>query len=115
MKIADLTGMRSGHLIVVCDAGSDDGGRRLWSCKCRCGKSRTLRSRNLLAGNHKTCGMCSVDQSPAMLLRMFRGQAGADPMDTAQIAARIHSPEHEVVIALEAARKAECQQAEHAA
>ena len=55
----DLKGQRFGLLTVVKEAGRvkwDGGSRRLWLCKCDCGKEHTVRANDLKGRKTKSCG-----------------------------------------------------------
>jgi len=54
-----LNGRKFGLLTVIKDAGRvkwEGGSRRLWLCKCDCGKEHTVRANNLKEGKTKSCG-----------------------------------------------------------
>lgn len=54
-----LVGQKFGHLIVIEAAGKDKNKRRLWLCKCECGKEKTYPT-YMLTGNKpaSTCHNC---------------------------------------------------------
>jgi len=55
----DLTGERFGMLTVIKESGRvkwEGGSRRLWLCKCDCGKQHTVRANDLKNGRTKSCG-----------------------------------------------------------
>lgn len=56
----DLTGQRFGRLTVTGRAGTRNK-RRLWSCKCDCGKSVSVVASSLKTGNTKSCGCLFSD------------------------------------------------------
>ena len=55
-KLIDLTGQRFGRLVVLERAGSDSEKNALWLCKCDCGNTAIVRSRELRKGETKSCG-----------------------------------------------------------
>lgn len=52
----NLTGHRFGKLTVLCRMGIDKQKKVLWACKCDCGEVRTIRAKNLRAGDTTSCG-----------------------------------------------------------
>ena len=55
-KRIDLTGKRYGKLTAIKDIGTKDN-RRLWLCKCDCGRETTIITSNW--GSIKSCGHCN--------------------------------------------------------
>ncbi len=60
-KPTDLTGRTFGRLTIVREAPkvvfpSASYGRRMWRCKCECGKKVTVHDTNLRTGRTKSCG-----------------------------------------------------------
>lgn len=53
----DLTGHKYGYLTVVKEVDRRDN-RRMWLCKCICGKEKIIRMGSLRDGNTKSCGCC---------------------------------------------------------
>jgi len=51
----DLTGQRFGWLTAVSLAGSK-AGRRLWRCRCACGKETVVKTQRLRGGDTTSCG-----------------------------------------------------------
>ena len=51
-----LEGQRFGHLIVIKRDGSNKWKEALWLCKCDCGNTTHVTSRNLRTGRIKSCG-----------------------------------------------------------
>lgn len=58
-KRADLSGETFGRLYVEVCLGVDGVGWRFWGCKCKCGESVVVRSRELKRGHTKSCGCLS--------------------------------------------------------
>lgn len=54
-------GDRYGRLVVIEEIGSDKWGTRLWKCRCDCGEYSIVTTRNLTAGNTKSCGCLSLE------------------------------------------------------
>lgn len=54
-KLKDLTGQRFGRLTVICRKGSKNG-HVAWLCKCECGKTKVIRSCDLVNGKSTSCG-----------------------------------------------------------
>jgi hypothetical protein len=52
----NLTGLRSGRLLVLGQAGHSRGGRLLWECLCDCGSRVDVVGYSLTSGRTKTCG-----------------------------------------------------------
>lgn len=64
----DLTGHRSGRLVVVELAGHDKYGKSLWLCQCDCGSSlRAVCGNNLRRGTTTSCG-CRRHESLAQIV-----------------------------------------------
>ena len=64
MKPADLTGRRFGRLVVVSFAGCR-GAKRLWNCKCDCGKETMSAAGNLVSGRAASCGCVAIEKTVA--------------------------------------------------
>lgn len=56
-------GKRFGRLTVINFIRKDDKGRRVWRCKCDCGKERITYTSNLTSGRVKSCGCLSAEIS----------------------------------------------------
>ena len=52
----DLTGQRFGWLTAVRLAGSSKDGKRLWRCRCACGKETVVKTHRLRGGDTTSCG-----------------------------------------------------------
>ena len=52
----DLTGQRHGFLLPIKRVGSANDGQALWSCKCDCGNTVTVKAGNLRSGHTRSCG-----------------------------------------------------------
>ena len=63
MKRSDLTGKRSGRLMVIGSAGSTSAGRSLWLCRCDCGNTKELPSDKF--GRTLSCGCLAKDVTVA--------------------------------------------------
>jgi hypothetical protein len=57
----NLEGLVFGYLTAVKQAGRDRFGRIKWECLCRCGKTSTVQSGNLISGTTKSCG-CKLNE-----------------------------------------------------
>lgn len=55
-KKLDLTGVCRNWLTALYVTGKAKNGRRIWRCRCRCGKEISVRSDNFLTGTTKSCG-----------------------------------------------------------
>lgn len=51
-----LKGKQFGRLLVVDRAGSDKAKNATWRCRCDCGKEKVVSSRDLIAGDTRSCG-----------------------------------------------------------
>jgi hypothetical protein len=51
----DLTGLIFGSLTAI-ELGNSKGNGAWWSCKCKCGNNKEIRSSDLLRGKVKSCG-----------------------------------------------------------
>ena len=58
-KLIDITGQRSGNLVVTERAGYN-GNNVLWRCICDCGEEHVVRSANIRSGRVKSCGCSKV-------------------------------------------------------
>lgn len=61
----DLTGKKFGRLTVLKRTGSGPAGQPLWKCRCRCGKTTTVRGHRLRKGETKSCGCFRLDSISA--------------------------------------------------
>ena len=52
----DMTGLRSGCLVVLCEDGSTKDGRAKWKCQCDCGNITSVLGKCLRNGMTKSCG-----------------------------------------------------------
>lgn len=59
-KRVDWAGVRQGKLNVLCDAGKDKHGSRLWECLCACGATVFKTSNVLKAGQQSCSATCGV-------------------------------------------------------
>ena len=59
----DLTGQRFGKLKAIKDVGKSSDGRRLWLCKCDCGREHITTGKLLKDGHTKSCGC--LKEAPA--------------------------------------------------
>lgn len=57
----DMTGKRSGRLVVIEIAGSDVDGQVLWRCQCECGNTTLTRGCHIRTGKTKSCGCLRAD------------------------------------------------------
>ena len=58
----DLVGQKFGRWLVIEEAGRDKHGRRLWTCKCECGKQKDVPTNVLLNGESQSCGCLRHDR-----------------------------------------------------
>lgn len=65
----DLTGERFGRLTVLKEAERSKSGKRMWKCRCDCGKIITTRQSDLRAGKSKSCGCVSLEKSRRRLYK----------------------------------------------
>jgi hypothetical protein len=71
MPIKDLRNMRFHSLVALEITGEDAQKRKIWKCRCDCGKEKNIRARHLLSGQTVTCG-CRIGLSlpkPALGLK----------------------------------------------
>lgn len=61
MRAHDLVGKRFGRLVVEAFWGHDRFEKRLWLCRCDCGKAATPSGNRLLRGDTRSCG-CLHDE-----------------------------------------------------
>ncbi len=77
----NITGIRFGHLLVLCRHETLPRGKRdaWWLCRCDCGKEKPVRSTCLRRGTTKTCG-CAYRRWPNSLRHGHgrRGQQSAE-------------------------------------
>lgn len=55
-KFRDLTGQRSGRLIVIKEHGRNKQGKAVWLCQCECGNLKTVYSYSLISKTTLSCG-----------------------------------------------------------
>ncbi len=55
MKLIDMTGKTVGRLKVVRLLGSS-GQKKIWLCRCSCGRSKSATTNDLTSGHAKSCG-----------------------------------------------------------
>lgn len=72
MPIKDLTGKRFHSLVAINICGEDIFHRKIWLCKCDCGKKKEIRGRSLVSGQIVTCGCGIGRQLPKPYLGMKR-------------------------------------------
>lgn len=63
-RIAELTGVRFGRLIVKSFAGTKHGDA-LWECQCDCGNKTIAKAHNLKRGDTSSCGCLRVEKCAA--------------------------------------------------
>jgi hypothetical protein len=56
MKFIDLTNQKFNNLLVIEKIGKNKRNEVLWLCKCNCGNTCTVKTRNLKIGKVKSCG-----------------------------------------------------------
>ncbi len=67
-KIRDVTGHKFGRLYVVAiTSETNNQGRKLWECKCDCGKVIKIISSSLVSGTTKSCG-CLLRESASITM-----------------------------------------------
>ena len=57
----DLTGKKFGRLIVIKRNGSSKEHRALWLCRCECGKTKTVSTRDLTSLRVRSCGCLAYE------------------------------------------------------
>ncbi len=63
----DLTGRTFDRLTVVTFKGREGRDRReVWTCRCVCGRTVSVRRNNLLSGNTSSCGCANTDHGGAV-------------------------------------------------
>lgn len=61
-RVVDLSKMPPfGRLKVMCRNGSNDKGRAMWKCQCKCGKIVVILGSSLRTGNTTSCGCLRTD------------------------------------------------------
>lgn len=55
-KPSNLTGIKFHCLTAIKIVGQDSFKRKIWLCKCDCGKKKEIRARHLVSGSVRTCG-----------------------------------------------------------
>lgn len=53
-------GKKFGHWTVICDAGKEPSGHRIFMCRCACGREMPVHISNLYAGKTTSCGCMSM-------------------------------------------------------
>lgn len=52
----DMTGLRFGRLVVLCEDGRTKDGKAKWKCQCDCGNIVSVTGDRLRNGHQKSCG-----------------------------------------------------------
>ena len=52
----DLLGCRFGNLLVIQESKNKDTGRTAWLCKCDCGNTKIIGTKELRSGETQSCG-----------------------------------------------------------
>jgi hypothetical protein len=75
MRRIDLTGLRFGRLVADClsDCIIKDG-RRMWECRCDCGKTSIVRAGDLRGGKTQSCG-CGIAAGRLKGMRVRQAKA----------------------------------------
>ncbi len=55
-QFIDLKDMKFGEWTVIKQVAGDNRDKWVWECQCSCGKTKNVRSSNLLAGLSRSCG-----------------------------------------------------------
>jgi hypothetical protein len=55
-RVADITGKRSGMLVVASFVTTGHKGRAVWLCRCDCGNEKQISAENIVRGKAKSCG-----------------------------------------------------------
>lgn len=61
----DMTGMRLGRLVVLCEDGRDKWRQVLWKCRCDCGNEVTVLGLSLRNGHTTSCGCFHRERTSA--------------------------------------------------
>lgn len=61
MKELNLTGYKTGKLIVICRDGKNNFGQLLWKCLCDCGNETRVVAARIKSGHTKSCGCLQVE------------------------------------------------------
>jgi hypothetical protein len=61
----DITDQRFNRLIAIRPVGSDDRGKRLWLCRCDCGKEKVIRRDDLRYNRTQSCGCLQKERQRA--------------------------------------------------
>lgn len=62
-KVIDITGNKYGNLTVLCSAGSNKYGEKMWLCECSCGKFLSIRGSALRSGHTQSCGCLAREKA----------------------------------------------------
>lgn len=68
-KPNDLTGQVFGGLTALSLAEPDSVGKTKWWCQCTCGKTKSIRAGNLIAGSTTSCGCIKRGPKPKPVAR----------------------------------------------
>lgn len=73
----DLTGLKSGRLVVLHYAYSEGKrSRAYWQCKCDCGNEKVVVADSLISGRTKSCGCLQKELAADRLLKHGRNRTG---------------------------------------
>lgn len=80
-RFQNMTGLQFGRMTVIEYAGKSKSNATLWTCKCNCGKIKTVHATNLKKRRHKKLRMSSYGNSKRIkhdsrLLRYPRAKPG---------------------------------------
>lgn len=67
MKVVDMAGKASGHLIVVERASNTKGGQAQWLCICDCGNTTVVSGTQFRLGKVKSCGCRQMEACRAAM------------------------------------------------
>ena len=65
----DLIGQKFNRLIVISDAGSNKHKKRLYLCRCDCGKEKIVIGSSLVSGNTGSCSCYKYEQAKAGIVK----------------------------------------------
>lgn len=75
----DLTGLRSGRLVVMTWAGRARDGHALWLCQCDCGDRAVVGGTKLTSGQTKSCGCLVREHCDAVRRKYLRDGVNTMP------------------------------------
>lgn len=73
-RTENIIGKRYGRLIVESYSHTTKSGQSYWSCRCDCGKTKTIRASHLKHGDIQSCGCLASERASVRAKKIFVGK-----------------------------------------